>query len=791
MSHFFGPVANCLRSLSLVFLFVCSCVANKAIAEIDVGTLVTELADRDSLAIHPDGSYTLHQASSHDTRNARGFSRLGAPWGFANVDFGNYLRQVTIDGRKEWVLLDDQGPGVITRWWTTGLSQELLDNYRMRVYVDGSTTPAIEATAEQLVGGDSFGFGPGLNFETPETGGNLYGPIPYQKSVLVTWDGPSTHGDAHVALRDPSKKNSVDNAVWYNISYRSLADDADVDSYDATDLQARQRALDVVNKLLGTQTVTGSITHRHKDQRELAHGQVLNYSFDGPGAVRRLRVQVSGKDQVAALADVYLALVFDGQTTARIPVGEFFGNGMSESAENPYNEGSDYMRSVAADGSMTSYWVMPFERSAEVQLVNGSGQPVSINLEVDTGEWDWTDRSMYFHADYIFEAGIRTRIAEGGPWPGDAGKRELYSHEGDADFRFLTVRGRGVFVGDTMSIRNLSTGEGLNSWWGEGDEKIYVDYVNNQGEGSEAKPDHVGTGTEDYYGYSFGSGKEFTSPFVTQPNAAGNRADDGALTVNGRVRGLDAIPFDQSFKFDMEVWKWKQGTLDIGAATFWYGVPGAKSLRVVADLAKDFKQAGSEVADSPDDGRWSYFASDQANPNDENARLLPLTWGVVGNLGNTGYGGGQNGSANLPAVSTHSLFQTGQQQNLGIHGSPGYHELAVHPGGNDFGGRDADHPYFVARWTVGTSSTGMINISGAVRNLVEKNDSVDFYIYVGGQLAYQTHGSRDGDGKLPETFFEFDTTAEAGQHVDFVLGNGGNGNLFDDETLLKALIRSW
>ena len=765
-------------------LATCISVAHDARGQVSLGTLSQELANRDSLAVHPKGAYTLHQASSHDTRNSKGYSRLGAPWGFANVDFGNFLRQAEIDGRSEWVMMEDTGPGVVTRWWTTGIDQGLLDNNRVRIYIDGATTPAIEATAEELVGGDNLGFGPGLNFETPEKGGNLYGPIPYQDSILVTWDGPSTHDHAHVALRDPGADNSVANALWYNINYRKLLGGTQVDSYDSNDLARHRDALDRANEVLASPPVSGSSSQEHQDWQELADGQLIEHSIQGPGAIRKLQVALSGDDLALALDEVELVLVFDGEVTARVPVGQFFGNGWSENSKNPYNEGGDYMRNVAADGRMTSYWVMPFERSAEIRLQNHSGSPVRVELEIDSGDWRWSDDSMHFHADYVSEEGIHTRTAEGGPWPGNAGKRELYSHEGDLDFRFLSVRGRGVFVGDTMSVRNLSTGPGLNSWWGEGDEKIYVDYLSDESDGSAATPDHVGIGTEDYYGYSFGSGKEFTSPFVTQPNAAGNRADNRALTVNGRVRGLDAIPFDHSFKFDMEVWKWKRGVLDISAATFWYGVPGATSLHVVANLAKDY-----ELGDTAGDGRWSYFACGDVDPSVPQSQRNMLKQGTVGDLGNIGYGGGQNGTANLPAISNRSLFETGKLQNLGIDGDPGYHELAVHPG-DGCSGSDAESPFVVARWTAGSSSSGLINVAGAVRNLVANGDSIDFHIYVGGRLAFESRGNGNEDGKLPETSFDFDAHVETGEHVDFVVGNGGNGDLAGDETLLRVLIRS-
>ena len=35
----------------------------------------------------------------------------------------------------------------------------------------------------------------------------------------------------------------------------------------------------------------------------------------------------------------------------------------------------------------------------------------------------------------------------------------------------------------------------VEAWWGEGDEKVFVD--------GEKFPSHFGTGTEDYYGYAW------------------------------------------------------------------------------------------------------------------------------------------------------------------------------------------------------------------------------------------------------------------------------------------------
>jgi hypothetical protein len=131
---------------------------------------------------------------------------------------------------------------------------------------------------------------------------------------------------------------------------------------------------------------------------------------------------------------------------------------------------------------------------------------------------------------------------------------------GAFDVNFVTVRGAGVYAGDVLTVYNGAAG-----WWGEGDEKVYVD--------GEAFPSHIGTGSEDYYGYAWCCATPFTAPFHAQPAGAGNGQVD--LSVNARWRSLDAIPFTSGLKFDMELWHWKRTRVHYAPTTFWYARPGA------------------------------------------------------------------------------------------------------------------------------------------------------------------------------------------------------------------------
>ena len=189
---------------------------------------------------------------------------------------------------------------------------------------------------------------------------------------------------------------------------------------------------------------------------------------------------------------------------------------------------------------MYCHWVMPFEQTAEIRLVNHGSFPVRIAVHEQTMPWKWTDSSMYFHARWKIEYDVRTRPMQ--------------------DWNYLTTKGKGVFGGVAFFIDNPVKG-----WWGEGDEKIYVD--------GESFPSHFGTGTEDYYGYGWCCPRPFTHAYHNQPRCDGP-GNYGRTSVN-RFHILDRIPFTTSFKFDMELWHWVDCKVNMAVLAYYYGLPGA------------------------------------------------------------------------------------------------------------------------------------------------------------------------------------------------------------------------
>jgi hypothetical protein len=214
--------------------------------------------------------------------------------------------------------------------------------------------------------------------------------------------------------------------------------------------------------------------------------------------------------------------------------------------------------SVHSSNTLVSRWVMPYKDSAVIKLVNYAGSNIAVSLEAGADRWDWDDRSMYFHADWC----------NYGYLPGN----KFF------DLNFIAMKGRGVLTGDALTVLSPGTG-----WWGEGDEKIYI----SKSDIARHFPSQFGTGTEDYYGWAGGvvpTGKDtFSIPFGANVRV-GNEDNPRGYNICTRNRILDAIPFNDALRFDMEASpgvdiRKEHNLLAYSMVTYWYGSPGAVSNR--------------------------------------------------------------------------------------------------------------------------------------------------------------------------------------------------------------------
>ena len=103
-------------------------------------TLLDEMTDYTSAAEFPE--YSLRQTSSYDRRSVS----PDQPGWFANNDGSGYERIETINGHREKVLFEAEGPGVVTRIWMTTSDKR----GTLRFYFDGESAPRFTIPAYDL-----------------------------------------------------------------------------------------------------------------------------------------------------------------------------------------------------------------------------------------------------------------------------------------------------------------------------------------------------------------------------------------------------------------------------------------------------------------------------------------------------------------------------------------------------------------------------------------------------------------------------------------------------------------
>lgn len=495
--------------VSLVALIASNALCAFAAEAITVDSLLDDMVNLAALAEFPDPPFTCRQFSSYDRRSKTPDDHDA--W-FANMDRNQYLRTETREGRTEFVMMDAEGPGCIVRIWSANAAGTL------RIYLDGAERPALEMDMQHLMDGNHTPFLAPLA-GVRSRGWNLYFPLPYAKRCKVT----ATNGE-----------------LYYHVNYRTYPAGTPVESFSPAAIETLREKIDRVRRLLSRPYVSNlppeDASIRRIGLTRLAPGATRTVAdLKGPAAVFELGAALDAGDWDRMLRHTILQIAFDGEKPAVLcPLGDFFGTGPGA------NSYESLPLSVHPSGELRSKWFMPFRTSCRITLVNAGDTAVDFRGAVTTVPYRWADRSMHFHAKWRSDNDIPTRPFR--------------------DWTFLRCKGEGVFVGCMLSLVNP-----VKNWWGEGDEKIYVD--------GETFPSTFGTGTEDYFGYAWGDNRTFQHAYHNQTRCDGP-GRFGRTSLN-RFHILDKIPFTRQFQFDMEVWHWHEtSVMSYNATSCWYARPG-------------------------------------------------------------------------------------------------------------------------------------------------------------------------------------------------------------------------
>lgn len=222
---------------------------------------------------------------------------------------------------------------------------------------------------------------------------------------------------------------------------------------------------------------------------------VLIINEQAMGYIARIWFTIKNNDSTY-LDKVLINMWFDGEKTVdNVPFGMFFCTGpwrvndvntpvLNVMRARPLN--SDCPEKHVCRGSYNSTWAMPFTESVKIEIVNRSSKETHLFFYVEYFETEIPDNSLLFHADYNKEHFTETYKAQ---------HDSISNRTDEHNYFFTKIEGyRGRYVGTIMCVESHPDRYGK---WYEGDDMFFID-----GEGY--PPTLHGTGTEDYFGMSWG-----------------------------------------------------------------------------------------------------------------------------------------------------------------------------------------------------------------------------------------------------------------------------------------------
>jgi hypothetical protein len=351
---------------------------------------------------------------------------------------------------------------------------------------------------------------------------------------------------------------------------------------------------------------------RNGDAWQIAPGEArVLADLRGPGRITHLWMT-----QGNHYRECLLRVTWDNAAKPSIlcPLGDFFGLGhgivnsyqsllftASTAQNNRFNQGC----------ALNAYVPMPFAERALIELVN------------ESSEW----HNQYFYIDY--ELGAAAPPAAGyfhaefrrqNPFGGWGHEIQVNTPEANIvnaerlawenNYVILETSGQGHYIGCNLSVSNFQ-----GTWWGEGDDMIWVD-------GYKWPPDLHGTGSEDYLNQAWGM----------QPNAF---LRNGTSIFEHHTKGYQTsyvhhlenpVRFQREIKVTIEHGHGNHLRNEMSSVAYWYAAAPGAAVAVPA-----LAQRLPVLRD--DEGRWlhdpaSCVTSREIPLNDE-MRAMKAQWAAA------------------------------------------------------------------------------------------------------------------------------------------------------------------
>ena len=316
-------------------------------------------------------------------------------------------------------------------------------------------------------------------------------------------------------------------------------------------------------------------TGRNQDAWTIGAGQTVTIAdIEGPGCITHLWMTQACPRLVADRSDpraphdpdyyrkVLLRMTWDDQAhpSVLVPLGDFFclGHSIANSfASLPFTASvrPEHTYHFGGPAALNCYFQMPFRQRAHIELINENDVPYRQYYYVDYELYrdDLPDDTVYFHAQWRREhpmASWDPRIIVNTPEANVVNLQQESRH----NYVILEAEGCGHYVGCNLSVTNFQ-----GTWWGEGDDMIFID-------GEEWPPSLHGTGSEDYFNQAWGM-QENAFPLCGSSIYEGRRP---GYQTSYRFHLVDPVRFAKSIRVTMEHGHGNHSANDWASTAYWY-----------------------------------------------------------------------------------------------------------------------------------------------------------------------------------------------------------------------------
>lgn len=264
---------------------------------------------------------------------------------------------------------------------------------------------------------------------------------------------------------------------------------------------------------------------------------------------------------------VLLKITWDDeeQPAVLVPLGDFFGVGHSmpnsyQSALFTVSAKPEESLIFGGSAALNCWAPMPFNRRARIEIINENDLPLQQYFYIDYeiyGE-DLPEDNLYFHAHWN-----RNNPCNG--WAPDlqtnSPEVNIVDVTGEDNYVVLDVEGRGHYVGCNLSVHHRQ-----GSWWGEGNDMIWIDDDFRADGSTRFPPSLHGTGTEDYFNHAWG----MQNKAYLYHGSIVHEGDVPGYAVSYRQHVVDPIRFEEHIKVSLEHGHGNHLSDDWASTAYWY-----------------------------------------------------------------------------------------------------------------------------------------------------------------------------------------------------------------------------